>query len=57
MDAKEQENCDRGPAEFGRPRPQVSSDVVPLHAFRTPEDTTTATTDYYVGIDIDKPQA
>jgi len=33
------------------------SDVVPLHAFRTPEDTMTATTDHHLGIDLHKRQA
>ncbi len=40
-----------------QPRPQARSDVVPLHAFRTPEDTMTATTDHYMGIDLHKRQA
>ena len=38
-------------------RDRAHSDVVPLHAFRTPEDTMTETTDHYLGIDIHKRNA
>ena len=45
------------PVDPGRPWLQARSDVVPLHTFRIPEDTMTATTDHYLGIDAHKRQA
>lgn len=56
-DAKKQESWERSPADHSRPWLQARSDVVPLHACRSSEDTMTATTDHYLCIDLHKRQA
>ncbi|QCD64784.1 hypothetical protein GBQ70_03700 [Halomicrobium sp. ZPS1] len=48
---------ERDPTDRGQSKPKAHSDVVPLYAFRTPEDTMTTTTDHYLGIDLHKREA
>ncbi len=57
LGCEEQENWDRNLTDRGQPRLPARSEVVPLHVFRTPEYTMSATTNHYFGIDLYKRQS